>query len=155
MRRLVALFFVACVFTLGQVKEWLMARQARTGQDVTFEANADLSTLQFTAVKLVAGPAGGDDARVDASTGRSHGILQNKPPAAGQGAVIRTSGFSKFKVDGSGTPIAAGDPLKVTTGGVGVKAVADKDPVLAYAAAASTAAGDIIEVMIQKFDLAV
>lgn len=124
------------------------------GQDATFEANADLSLLQFTAVKYVAGPAGGVNCRVDASTGRSNGILQNKPNAAGLGAVIRVSGFTKFKVDGT-TPIAAGDQLKVTTGGVGIKASSDKDIVIATACEASIAANDVIEVEITKFDLAV
>lgn len=130
-------------------------RQSRTGQDVTFEAGADLSLLQFTAMKYAVGVAGGQDCRMSpAGAGeRAHAILQNKPAVAGLGAVVRTSGFSKAKVDGT-TPIAAGDPLKVAAGGVLVKATVDKDHVIATAAAASTAVGDIIEVQITIYDLA-
>ena len=133
----------------------MAGRSFRTGQEETFEANADLSLLRYTAVKFVAGPAGGVCARVDASTGRSHGILMNTPNAAGLGADVRFSGFGPAKVDGSGTPIVAGDPLKVGAGGVLVKAVTDKDPVLGYACDGSVAAGDVIEIMFAKFDLAV
>lgn len=132
-----------------------MSRVSTPGQDKTWEAAADLSASQFCLVTGVAGPAGGVQARVNLTTGRGIGILQNKPSAAGQGAVVRLSGTSKLKVDGSGTAIAAGDPIRATTGGVGIKAVTDKDPVSAIAMEPSVANGDIIEVLIQKFDLAV
>ena len=134
-----------------------MSRQSKSGQDVTFEAAGDLSALQFTALKYTTAITNGQDCSVTgAGAGeRAHMILQNKPAAAGRGATCRVSGFSKMKVDGSGTPIVNGSPLKVGSSGVGVVAGSDKDHVIATAAAPSTAAGDIIEVQITPYDLAV
>jgi len=121
--------------------------------DKSYEANADLSTYQFCFVKAVAGPAGGVNARLDlAEAGaRTVGILQNKPSAAGLAAVGRFLGFSKLKVDGSGTAIAAGDALKPTTGGVGIKVASNNDMVGAIAMEASSASGDIIEVLVVMY----
>ena len=83
------------------------------GLDITLEAGADLSTHQF---KFVVGSAAAAAQQARVSLGgagdRSIGILQNKPNAAGLGAVVRVSGCSKLVVDGSGTAIAVSDPLK-------------------------------------------
>ena len=71
-----------------------MARIHMPGLDMTLEAAADLSTHQFKFVIGAAAVAGGQLARVNVSgaNGRAIGILQNKPNAAGLGAVVRTSG---------------------------------------------------------------
>jgi hypothetical protein len=123
--------------------------------DKTWEANADLSSNQFRFVKGVAGPAGGVQGRVGLATigTRSIGILQNKPDAAGKGAVVRLSGTSKLQVDGSGTAITVGLPLKPNAIGRGIAASTDKDHVGAIAMEPSTAAGDVIEVILEKYDL--
>lgn len=127
------------------------------GMDKTWEANADLSASQFTFVIGVAGPAGGAQARVGLSgaNGRTIGVLQNKPTAAGLGAVVRLSGTTKLKVDGSSVAIVAGDPLKSDASARGVKAATDKDKVGAIAMEPSTAANDIIEAIVELYDLAV
>lgn len=131
-----------------------MSRVSQAVFDKTFEANADLSASQFCFVKAVAGPAGGVNSRAAlCESGRPLGILQNKPSAAGLGSVMRLLGTSKLKVDGSGTTIAAGDPIKATTGGLGVKATANLENVAAVALEASSADGDIIEVFLVSYDI--
>lgn len=126
------------------------------GQDITLEAAGDLSTHQFKFVIGAVAVAGGQQARVNVtgSNNRVIGILQNKPNAAGLGAVVRVSGRSKLVVDGSGTAIAVGSPLK-SSSGVGIVAGTDKDKVGAIALEASTANGDIIDSLIMNYDLAV
>lgn len=126
------------------------------GQDITLESAADLSTHQFKFVIGVAGVAGGQQARVNVSgaNGRAIGMLQNKPTAAGLGAVVRIAGRSKLVVDGT-TPIVAGNPLKSDATGRGVLAGTDKDKVAAIALEPSTVANDIIDALVSIYDLAV
>lgn len=132
-------------------------RISRAPVDITVEANADLSASQFTAVKFVAGPSGGVQARaaLAAANERAIGVLQNKPNAAGVGAVVRIGGTTKLKVDGSGTAIVAGDALKADASSRGVKAATDKDKVIAIAMEPSSAANDVIEALISRYDIAV
>jgi hypothetical protein len=120
--------------------------------DKTWEANADLSTLQFCFIIPATGvsPVQMRVANATANA-RTIGIQQNKPNAAGIGTVVRLSGISKLKVDGSGTPIVVGDIIEATTNGVGIKCVTDKHNVGAIALEPSSAANDIIEVKIVEF----
>lgn len=109
----------------------------------TFKAAGDLSTKQYTAVKLSAAETvttcGAGEAGV--------GILTNKPAAAGRPASVWVGvGYAKLKVDGSGTAISAGDYLKSDANGLGVKTTTDNEVIIARALEASSASGDIIEV---------
>ena len=74
------------------------------------------------------------------------GILQNKPKAA-EAAQIRHLGRSKAVVDGTAA-IAVGDNLGTDAAGKLVKKTANNDWVIARALQASTAAGDIIDVLL-------
>jgi hypothetical protein len=132
-----------------------MARIHMPGLDMTLEAAADLSTHQFKFVIGAAAVAGGQQARVNVSgaNGRSIGILQNKPNAAGLGAVVRTSGRSKLVVDASA--IVVGSPLKSDGTGQGTLASADKDKIGAIAMEANGSAAVIIDTLIMTYDLAV
>jgi hypothetical protein len=125
--------------------------------DTTIEASADLSTHQFKFVIGAAASGNSQLARVNVSgaNGRSFGILQNKPSAAGLGAVVRLAGTSKLVVDGSGSAISVGSPLKADASGRGVVAGTDKDKVGAIALEASSAANDVIEALICIYDIAV
>lgn len=127
------------------------------GQDITFDSAADLSTHQFKFVIGAAAAGNSQQARVNVAgaNGRTIGVLQNKPNAANLGAVVRVSGMTKLVVDGSGTAITVGLPLKSNASGQGVAAATDKDKVGAIALEASTAAGDIIAALICNYDLAV
>ena len=125
------------------------------GMDMTLEAAADLSTHQFKFVIPAAAVAGGQQCRVNVSgaNGRSIGILQNKPTAAGLGAVVRTSGRSKLVTDTSA--IIVGSPLKSGATGEGVLAGTDKDKVGGIAMEANGGAAVIIDCLIMPYDLAV
>jgi hypothetical protein len=121
-----------------------------TPADITLEATADYSsgdTYQYTFVGLAAGSATGPQARVSSITSGFGFIMQNKPKQY-KGAVIRLRGTSALKVDGT-TPISVGDFIKPSTGGKGVKASAG-DTYSAIALEASSADGDIIEVIAER-----
>lgn len=125
------------------------------GMDMTLEAAADLSTHQFKFMVGAAAIAGGQQARVNLSgaNGRAIGILQNKPNAAGLGAVVRVAGRSKLTVDASA--IVVGSPLRSDGGGLGTLATADKDKVGAIAMEANGGATCIIDSLIMQYDLAI
>jgi len=119
--------------------------------DKTYEANTDLSALQYTLVKPSTGVATGPQTRIVACGAGDRGfVLQNKPKALGQGAVLRILGFSQLFVDGSGTAIAPGDALKSNASGQGIKTTTPGDHYSAIAFEASTAAGDLIEVLVDR-----
>lgn len=124
-------------------------------QGLTFVAASDLSLYQYSPVKLAAGTAGGPRCRIDlAGAGeRAIGILQTDPTAQ-KGGTVMLSGVSRCKVDGT-TPIAVGDKLIAGTAGLSVKSSTDKDHVFGIALEASSASGDIIDVLIAIYDLAV
>ncbi len=74
------------------------------GPDITLEASADLSAEQFTIMTL--NTSGlvkqGDDA--DEPVEALIGILQNKPDAANEPAVVRIAGLSKVVGGGAVAP---------------------------------------------------
>jgi hypothetical protein len=115
----------------------------------TFKAAGDLSALQFTYVKFSADyTVTGAGAGLGTEGDIPIGILQNAPAVAGLGAMVRLLGTSKLKVNGSvGGGISAGSLLKITAGGIGIVAADAKDVIVAQALEASSANGDIIEVM--------
>jgi hypothetical protein len=125
------------------------------GMDMTLESAADLSTHQYKFVVPAAAVAGGQLARVNLSgaNGRSIGVLQNKPTAAGLGAVVRVSGRSKLATDASA--ILVGSPLRSDGGGLGTLASADKDKVGAIALEANGGTAVIIDALLMFYDLAV
>ena len=125
------------------------------GQDITLEAAADLSTHQYKFLKGAAAVAGGQLARVDVAGAneRCFGILQNKPNAAGLGAVVRIDGRSKLQTDASA--ILVGSPVKSGALGVGVLAGTDKDKVGAISLEANASVANILDALICNYDLAV
>lgn len=79
------------------------------------------------------------------------GVLQDTATASGKDVQVATGGISLLKVDGSGTPIAAGDFIMAGASGIGVKLAGSAGtlrPVVGQAMAASTASGDLIPVLI-------
>jgi hypothetical protein len=107
----------------------------------SWPAAADLRTHQYKYVKLTT--TGVD---VCAAGDPIDGVLQNDPNT-GQAACVMVQGLSHLVVDGSvGGGIAAGDPLEVATGGVGIKSTTDKKNVSAIAVDPATVAGAIISV---------
>lgn len=86
---------------------------------LTREAAADLSTKQFTFVKL---NSSGQAAAVSGTTDDPIGVLQNDPSAAGRAAEIMVAGVSEVIAGGALTPgnivstDASGRAVAVTPG---------------------------------------
>lgn len=106
-------------------------------------ANSDLSTKQFFLVKQT-GTADKVDL-VAANTDRTMGVLVNAPKS-GQAAEVQKLGIAKVVSDGSGTSIAAGDPLAADSSGRVVKNATTDRLCIGTAMDASTAAGTVIRV---------
>lgn len=110
--------------------------------DVNMKANADLSAKQFFLVKQTAADTVD---LVSAVTDRTFGVLLNAPKA-NQACEVQTDGIAKCVSDGSGTSIAAGDPLAADTSGRVVKNATTDRLGVGVAMDASTAAGTVIRV---------
>lgn len=114
-------------------------------QQKSYTAGADLSTHQWKGVTITSmGTVG-----LQGATGLCVGVLQNKP-LAGQGATVMEQGLTPVVADGSGTPIAAGDPIGPNATGVFIKKVIGTDSnILGFAQEAATTAGAIISVTLR------
>ena len=109
--------------------------------DKTFYAQANLDTNQFRFVRGVADYTVG---LITALGQRAPGIQQNLPPRAGAGCVVRMLGTSKLVM---GAAVAAWVELTAAADGRGVAAAAGQ-VVNALNVQASTAAGEIVEVIV-------
>lgn len=114
------------------------------GQDYAVKTVSDLSALQYTFVKLdtnnLCVAAGAGDAAM--------GVLQNAPlgtASAPAYASVRVLGVSKLLLGGN---VSAGDFLKVTTNGVGLTTVTDRDRYCAVALC-DASSGDYALVVVQ------
>jgi hypothetical protein len=116
---------------------------------ITLEANADLSTKQFT---FVDADATSTDAqgrcRVGApggAGGMAIGVLQNKPNALGQAAEVDVYGVTKVK---AGAACAAGIDIQTDANGKAI-AAASSDICLGHSLTAASAADELIEVLLK------
>lgn len=91
------------------------------GQQITYQAAADLSAQQFRAVKL---DANGQIAAISAITDRPHGILQDKPAGAGRAGCVMLDGVTKMV---GGANLAKGDLVGVDAQGRAVAVVPGTD----------------------------
>lgn len=92
-----------------------------------------------------------DNDAAQCESGFASGISQNEAAVASGGAVpIKVYGISLLNVNGLSVNIAAGDPIKPTTGGLGVKAATNKDKYSAIALGASTTDDDVILVLVER-----
>lgn len=118
------------------------------GIDMTFKAGADLSSYQYHFVYLSAA----NTVTFAAENGRTIGILQNAPDAAGESARVRVEGVSKLYVYGTITRgllltssaqtgnVAHGEPVDAASEWAG-----------AMALEAGTT-GDVLTVLVTHFD---
>lgn len=114
---------------------------------MTFKASGDLSSYQYCFVKFSAA----DTVNVCGASEDMVGILQNKPEAAGDAAVVVLLGVSQLRVDGNAGAITRGTSyLESDAAGEGVVTTTDTDPVGALALASSTAANDEIPVLVTR-----
>ena len=95
------------------------------GSVQSFKAAADYSDSQYCAVYVSAA----DTVTRTGAGGKVHGILLNKPDAAGKPAEVLTASgaICKLKVAANSTNIAVGDPLESDANGRGVKVTIDGD----------------------------
>ena len=112
---------------------------------ISREAGADLSAKQYCFLVV---DTDGQYIAASAATAAIVGISQDDPDAAGEGLTVGIGGISKLVVDGNAAAIAAGDQLTSDAAGKGIKTTTDTHFVGAVALGASTAAGDIIQVLI-------
>lgn len=108
------------------------------GVDISREAGQDLSAKQYHFVTIAS------DGQVDATGDGllAHGVLQNDPSAAGQGATVRISGVTKVYAGGACT---RGGLVSSTAAGRAVNTVSG-DFALGVALETGTNDGDIISV---------
>jgi hypothetical protein len=112
--------------------------------DITFVAEADLSSLQYHIVKF--GTAAHGLVAATSAAGIC-GILQNAPKS-GEQATVRIAGPSKCYLDGT-TDIAAGDGIVADAASHGVKNTADKGRIVGWALEPQTTNAAILtEVMV-------
>ena len=117
-------------------------------QDLTFKADADLSSAQFYFMCLDA------DGKASAcgANGVSVGILQNKPDAEDKAALVRVSGTSKLWMSATNNEGALITPADAgSKEGEGEATTTCLDFIGAIALEAATADNDIIEVLITRF----
>lgn len=115
---------------------------------VNIAAGADLSALQYTAVKF----GSSDPTTCVSSTSQSDtgiiGILQNAPKS-GETASIAVPGGGAYFI--ASTSISLGATLTPTTGGQAVTDTTAAHRILAEAWEAATAQNDVIEVMVVDY----
>lgn len=117
-----------------------MASTQDNAIDITVEAGADLSSLQYTFVTMAS------DGQVDGTTsagGTALGVLQNAPDAAGKAAVVRVVGPTKLV---AGATITPDDKLQSTTAGK-ADVAASGDHVLGQALA-NADSGDVFSAFV-------
>lgn len=110
-------------------------------QCISIEAGADLSALQFTAIRL------GTDKLAASATSNNEpivGILQNKP-TSGQAAAVAISGVAKAKAGGAWS---SGDSLTATTGGALIATTTNNHHIVGVALE-DAASGDVAQVLVR------
>ena len=112
---------------------------------VSKEAGEDLSNYQY---RFVYQDTDGQLLHAAAANVSLAGILQDDPSAAGKGALLGISGISRLEVDGHAGAIAAGDKLTANASGQGIKTNTNTNNYGAIAQEASTAADDVIMVLV-------
>jgi hypothetical protein len=108
---------------------------------ISVDAGADLSALQFTAVKSGTGRT---CVSATDATAPIMGILMNKP-VSGDPAEVAIGGIAKAKAGSGGW--TAGQPLTATTGGALIATSTNNHHIVGYAHEAA-AAGDIAQVRV-------
>ena len=112
------------------------------GVDISREAGQDLSAKQYHFVTIAS------DGQVDATGDGllAHGVLQNDPSAAGQGATVRIAGISKVYAGGACT---RGGLVSSTAAGRAINTVS-ADFACGVALETGTNDGDIISVLLMQ-----
>jgi len=124
-----------------------MASYETKGQQVTYEASADLSTKMYHAMNL---DTSGKLTAAGAGAGNIGegiiGILQNKPAAAGRAGTVMIDGISKA-VAGAPVPLLADrTPVKTNSAGRFIPATIGTDVIVGYAVTSASADGALFSI---------
>ena len=119
-----------------------MATEQALQGDVTAVAGASFASSQYLACEL---GTNGQVTVCNNAGDRVWGIIQDKAPS-GAASRIRRRGVTKWKSDGSGTPIAIGDEVGTDASGKCIKKTGDNTLFAGFAQGASSADGTIIPV---------
>lgn len=119
-----------------------MATESTFVWDESFQAGADLSSLQFYIVKSTAKDTVALCTGSSAGAAGPLGVLQNAPTSVGP-AQVRLLGMTKLSAGGA---ISVGDFVTATTGGQGLAATAALQKCIGIANSATTTVGHLIEV---------
>ena len=123
-----------------------MTTQNASFPDSPFEASGDLSGAQY---RIVAKNSSARQVfRANSDDDVIVGVLQNKPKAEGRAATVRIGGTAKVV---AGAAVAAGDRVTTDSQGRAIKSTysnADLVSQLGVAITAATAAGQLIEVLV-------
>jgi hypothetical protein len=116
------------------------------GLDITFKAYGDLSSYMYHFVSL----SSTNTVNLSSNNGRAIGILQNKPDAAGEDAIVRVLGVSKLA---AGEAIDEGTMLTSKSDGHGEECDAASEwySAIALQSAAGTS-GELISVLLRHGD---
>lgn len=113
--------------------------------DTTFKAAATLADYQYHAMVLSAA----NTVTLAGANAIVIGILQNKPDAAGEAAIVRVCGESKMV---AGERIDLGTMITSKSDGHGERADANAEHCYAIALESGTADGDIVSVLLNHCD---
>lgn len=119
------------------------------------EVNSYVAAAALTKFRFVKETTTGREAtcNVAAAAAKPIGIVTEDVASGGDAPVIE-SGIFALEVNGQSVNIAVGDPIKPTTGGVGVKAATEGDYFGAVAKEAASTDGAIIKVSVERGYLA-
>lgn len=121
-----------------------MATEQRGFHVGTQLANADLSALQFTAVKSVNNSGKAEVAANTTSGGKIMGVLQNKPKS-GEAADVMVVGVTKMV---AGAAVTAGVNVMSDAAGKAILAATTGSTMIGIALSTAGGAGEIIDVLL-------
>jgi hypothetical protein len=114
-------------------------------QDITFKAAATLADYQYHAMVLSAA----NTVTLAGANAIAIGILQNKPDAAGEAAIVRVCGVSKMV---AGERMDLGTMITSKSDGHGERADANAEHCYGIALESCTTDGDIVAVLLNHCD---
>jgi hypothetical protein len=113
--------------------------------DISLQTAADLSSSQYTFVKI---SADNTVAAATAATDKIIGILQNKPKGDVTPATARVRVFGVSRLVAVDTSLTYGVYVTASTGGKGIATAADKEIVNGIVIQGATAANEIAAVLL-------
>ncbi|KKK93975.1 hypothetical protein LCGC14_2687490 [marine sediment metagenome] len=122
-----------------------MAFEGNPGPDLPFVSA--LAIAQHLFVEQDTAVSGPNNVKLATAGAMVQGITITKTTAVSQNVTVRESGTSFLTVNGNSDNIAAGDRIKSTTAGIGIKTTTDTNEIGATALEAATSDG--VKIMVR------